>query len=104
MATKRQQEVLDALSQACRDEYTRQGTKALWRWVDSDEKAVLYAPVGGHIAYRLGRSDQFVRSHLQALHINGEVLRYPVGNAQGSSVRWWPVGMYAKLNQKDTTP
>ena len=93
----RKQEVLDTLVQACLEAYEREGTKGLWAYVDCDEKAVRYAPVTGRVSYILGCPDREARYHLQALHVAGKVLREPRGNAQGSAVRWWPVGMWPQL-------
>lgn len=93
----RKQQVLDTLVQACREAYGQEGVKSLWTYVDCDEKAVRYAPIAGRVAYLLGCPDREARYHLRALHRSGKVLRNPPGNAQGSTVRWWPVGMWAEL-------
>ncbi len=101
---RHEQIAYDALVQACRQAYAQEHMSSIWSWVKCDTEAVRYGPVTGRVSHLVGCTDRQSRYLLQSLFYAGRVIRNPPGNAQGSAVRWWPLGLWddLKSNPKDT--
>jgi hypothetical protein len=90
-------QVLQALTEVC----TEDARASIPSYVTRTDAAMVgYGPMTHEVAAAVdGMSLERVKRTLDTLNYHQQVLRSPKGDARGSTVRWWPVGLAASLSE-----
>lgn len=97
-AVRDRTDLLQCLEMACRAEWAR--LYMLTSYVKDDSGALRYGVLTPQMAHRSGWTSNRVSYHLRAAEAAGLVLSW---NARaGGSLRWWPVGLFGRIQQDAT--